>query len=207
MKQEDTDNSGSAAGQLISDVGSARTPHHPKKRRMFDAGFLTISAIMFLAAGIVYYRRGAQHVFDILAKDSVLAINIAPKVLAAVLLAAWLRRLLPKEVIARHFGHQSGIRGMFLAVLAGVILPGGPMTAFPLAIAFSQGGAALSVIIAFLTSWLLLSANRTIVWEMAFIDTHLVGWRLLLCLPIPFLLGFAAQYFYRGKVLISETNH
>ena len=93
---------------------------------------------------------------------------------------------------------------MSLAVFAGIILPGGPMTAFPLAIAFSQGGAALSVIVAFLTSWLLLSANRTIVWEMAFIDNQIVGWRLLLCLPVPYLLGFAAQYLYRGKALISD---
>jgi len=204
LKQEERDSSGSAAGQLIPDIGSARTPRHPAKRRMFDAGFLIISAIMFLAAGIVYYRRGAQHVLDILAKDSALAIDIAPKVLAAVLLAAWLRRLLPKEVIARHFGHRSGLRGMSLAVVAGAILPGGPMTAFPLAVAFSQGGAALSVIVAFLTSWLLLSANRTIVWEMAFIDTHLVGWRLLLCLPVPFLLGLAAHHLYRGKALIPD---
>lgn len=204
MKQEEPDNFEPSAGQLISDIGSARTPQHPRKRRLFDAGFLAVSAIMFAAVGIVYYRHGAQHVLDILAKDSVLALDIAPKVLAAVLLAAWLRRLLPKEVIARHFGHKSGIRGMSLAVFAGIILPGGPMTAFPLAIAFSQGGAALSVIVAFLTSWLLLSANRTIVWEMAFIDNQIVGWRLLLCLPVPYLLGFAAQYLYRGKALISD---
>jgi uncharacterized membrane protein YraQ (UPF0718 family) len=204
LKQEQTDSSGPSAGQLIPDIGSARTPQHPKKRRVFDAGFLAVSAIMFIAVGIVYYQRGAQYVLDILAKDSALALDIAPKVLAAVLLAAWLRRILPKEVIARHFGHQSGIRGMSLAVFAGIILPGGPMTAFPLAIAFSQGGAALAVIIAFLTSWLLLSANRTIVWEMAFIDSQIVGWRLLLCLPVPFLLGFAAQYLYRGNRLISD---
>ena len=118
MKQEDPDSSEPSAGQLISDIGTARTPQHPKKRRVFDVGFLIVSAIMFAAVGIVYYRNGAQHVLDILAKDSILALDIAPKVLAAVLLAAWLRRILPKEVIARHFGHQSGIRGMSLAVLA-----------------------------------------------------------------------------------------
>ena len=39
---------------------------------------------------------------------------------------------------------------------------------------------------------------------MAFIDNQIVGWRLLLCLPVPYLLGFAAQYLYRGKALISD---
>lgn len=192
------------ARQLIPDSGTARTPTKPARRRMFDPGFLFVAAVMFTSAFIVYERKGLDHVLVLLGKGSGLMGSILPKIAAAVLIAAWLRRLLPKEMISRHFGQSNGLKGMTLAVLAGVILPGGPMTAFPLAVTFFEGGAAISVIVAFVSSWLLISSNRIIVWEMAFLDTSFVGWRLLYSLTLPFLLGWAAHYLFAGKALIPK---
>ncbi|GAB4525232.1 MAG: permease [Roseibium sp.] len=181
-------------GQLVPDIGSARRPDRPK-RRLFDTGFLLVLAVAVVSGTLVWRRDGAARVQEILASGFDLVVSIGPKVMAAVLLAAWLRLLLPKEKISRHFGGKQGVRGMSLAVIVGVILPGGPMTAFPLSVAFFQAGAGFGVIVAFLSSWLLLGANRTIVWEMAFLDYHLVGLRYGVCLPLPFLFGWLAQVF------------
>ena len=96
-------------------------------------------------------------------------------------------------MIARQFGENSGLRGLLLAIGAGAILPGGPMTAFPLAIGFGRAGADAGTVVAFLSSWLLVGFNRAVVWEMAFIDHSIVGWRMALCLPMTLLLGLAAR--------------
>lgn len=186
----------SPQGQLIPDMGTARRPSAPK-RRFFDVGFFLVLGVT-LASGLAVFRRdGAGRVLEILGSGVDLITSIGPKVLAAVLLAAWLRLLLPKDKISKHFGGHQGLKGMSLAVLVGVILPGGPMTAFPLAVAFYEAGAGFGVLVAFVSSWLLLGANRTIVWEMAFFDYSLVGLRYGLCLPVPFLFGWGAQVFER----------
>lgn len=182
-----------AARQLAPDIGSSRTPAQPTRRKMIDGGFAVVIAMALVSGVLVWIWRGPERFFEILGEDVGLIFSIAPKVIAAVLLAAWMRRLIPKEAIAKFFGGESGFLGLTLAVVAGVILPGGPMTAFPIAVAFGVAGADAGAAAAFLSSWLLLSANRTIVWEMAFIDHEVVGWRVLLSLPIPFLLGYIAR--------------
>ncbi len=160
---------------------------------MIDGGFAVVIAMALISGVLVWLWRGPERFFEILGDDAGLVLSIAPKVIAAVLLAAWMRRLVPKEAVARFFGGESGFLGLTFAVVAGVILPGGPMTAFPIAVAFGVAGADAGAAAAFLTSWLLLSANRTIVWEMAFIDHEAVGWRVLISLPIPFIGGYVAR--------------
>lgn len=179
--------------QLVPDDGSGRRPTSPK-RRMVDGGFLTVLGVALISGFLVYRKEGWGRVTEIFGEGADLVISIGPKVMAAVVLAAWLRRLLPRDKIGRHFGGRQGLRGLSLAVFIGIILPGGPMTAFPLAVAFFQAGAGFGVLIAFLSSWMLLGANRTIVWEMAFLDYHVVGLRLLVCLPVPFLFAWIAQW-------------
>jgi uncharacterized membrane protein YraQ (UPF0718 family) len=128
-----------------------------------------------------------------LVDDLALVGETMPKLLAAVLLACWLRLMLPRAVIARYLGAGSGWRGLFIATGAGIVVPGGPMTAFPLSVAFLEGGADRGTVIAFVTAWLLLGVQRTIVWEMAFLDPELVGLRWLVSLPVPILLGWLAR--------------
>ncbi len=182
--------------QLVPDTGTARTPRRPKRRHL-DAGFLFVLCVSAVSAFLVWQRDGLARVLDILSSGGGLLVSIGPKVLAAMFLAAWLRLLLPRDKVGHYFGGQQGIRGMSLAVLVGIILPGGPMTAFPLAIAFFEAGAGFGVLVAFLSSWLLLGANRTIVWEMAFFSYDVVGLRYLVSLPVPFLMGWLAQVFER----------
>lgn len=188
-----SDSSPDPNSQLVPDDGSGRRPTSPK-RRMVDGGFMTVLGVALISGFLVYRKEGWDRVTEIFGEGAELVVSIGPKVMAAVVLAAWLRRLLPRDKIGRHFGGRQGVRGLSLAVLVGIILPGGPMTAFPLAVAFFEAGAGFGVLIAFLSSWMLLGANRTIVWEMAFLDYHVVGLRLLVCLPVPFLFAWIAQW-------------
>ncbi len=179
-------------GQLIADAGTARRPETLKRRRI-DGGFVFVVVVALCASTAVWILKGPERFFAVLGDDAQMLVDIAPKVVAAVLLAAWLRLLVPQAVIARQFGENSGLRGLLLAIGAGAIVPGGPMTAFPLAVSFGRAGADSGTVVAFLSSWLLVGFNRAVVWEMAFIDHSIVGWRMALCLPLTLLLGLAAR--------------
>lgn len=175
------------------------TPPEPRRKRM-DLGFALVIAIALGAGTAVWALRGGDRVLELLSRDAALLLSIAPKIIAAVFLAAWMRLLIPKEAVARWFGRDAGLRGVLRASAAGVVLPGGPMTIYPIAVAFGRAGADAGAAAAFIASWLLLGANRTIVWEMAFIDHETVGWRVLLCLPFPILLALIARSIGRPAV-------
>lgn len=162
-------------------------------RRAIDGAFVFITAVGVAAAATTWLVYGPDVFYDVLQRDLVIFGETLPKLLAAVLLACWLRLLLPRAVIARHFGAKSGWRGLLIATGAGILVPGGPMTAFPLSVAFLEGGADRGTVVAFVTAWLVLGAQRTIVWEMAFLDPELVGLRFLVSLPVPILLGWLAR--------------
>ena len=168
-------------------------PKPPSRRRTLDGGFLFIAVLGVGAAIATWFLHGPAVFVDVFEQNLDLLVETMPKFLAAVLLACWLRLMLPREVIQRYLGSESGWRGLFIATGAGIVVPGGPMTAFPLSVAFLAGGADRGTVIAFVTSWLMLSLQRAIVWEMAFLDPEIVGIRYLVSLPVPIVMGWLAR--------------
>lgn len=176
-----------------SNGGATDKPKPAPRRRTIDGGFLFIAMLGVGAAIATWFLYGADTFVAVFGSNVDLLVETMPKFLAAVLLACWLRLMLPREVIQRHLGAESGWRGLFIATGAGIVVPGGPMTAFPLSVAFLEGGADRGTVIAFVTSWLMLSLQRAIVWEMAFLDPEIVGIRYLVSLPVPIVMGWLAR--------------
>ena len=158
-----------------------------------DVGFLAILAVGLVSAVTVYLRQGVGRFLEIVERDILLLATILPKVAAGVLVAAFLRLLLPREVVARWIGERSGLKGLAVATLAGAVIPGGPMTIFPIAGALFASGADRGATVAFITSWLTIGLNRAIVWELSFYGPEFVIIRWLASLPLPFLAGLAAR--------------
>ena len=158
-----------------------------------DVGFLSIVILSVGAAIAVFMRDGRERFLAILRDDSVLWLTILPKVIAGVLVASFLRLLLPREVVARWIGERSGLKGLAVATLAGALIPGGPMTIFPIATALYLSGADRGSTIAFITGWLTLGINRAVVWELSFFGPEFVLVRSLVSLPVPILCGLAAR--------------
>lgn len=166
----------------------------PKRAPLYkDVGFLFILVLSVGAAIGVYMRDGWETFVEILGHDALLWLTLLPKVAAGVLVAAFLRILLPKEVVARWIGERSGLKGLTIATLAGAIIPGGPMTIFPIATALYLSGADRGATITFITAWLTIGINRAIVWELSFFGGEFVILRMLVSLPIPILCGLAAR--------------
>ena len=117
---------------------------------------------------------------------------LSPKILCGFLVAASVPVLIPRETLTQWVGHDSGVRGLAVASLAGALIPGGPMMIFPLAAGFRAAGASTAVLISFITAWSLFGLNRTVIWEMSFLHIDFVIWRVLFCLPMPILAGWVA---------------
>lgn len=181
------------------------------RRPKGDVGLLIVALVAAAAGTACYLLKGPEVFFAVLRNDLTLLLAIAPKVIAGVLLAGLLTVLLPREKVARWMGTRSGLRGLCLAGLAGALLPGGPMMAFPLAVALRAAGADIGTATAFLSGWSLLNLNRTLVWEMSFFSHDFVYLRYGLSLLVPLLLGLAARLlftraagFARGEEAKSE---
>jgi uncharacterized membrane protein YraQ (UPF0718 family) len=168
-----------------------------RPRRPFDWSTAAISAIVAIAAAIVFLRDGRERFLDILKSDFTLFLGMQPKVLAACLIAALVAVLLPRDLVARWVGEESGFLGLLIGALAGVILPGGPITIFPVASAFIAVGADVGVAIAFITSWTLLGYSRALVWELPIFGLDFLIWRSIAAIPLPILAGILARLMVR----------
>jgi len=152
---------------------------------------------MSTAAATVYFRDGRDRFLDILFHDLRLFADVLAKVAAGCLIGAFLARLLPRELVAKWIGAESGLVGLLIATLLGAVLPGGPVTIYPIASAFLIVGADVGATIAFITSWTLLAYTRALVWEIPFFGLEFVLWRTLLSTPLPIIAGLLARLIIR----------
>jgi uncharacterized membrane protein YraQ (UPF0718 family) len=164
-----------------------------RKRVAFDWAFAVVAALSIASAARVVNRDGLTAAQSILFEDIELFTTILPKVAAGCLIGAFVRLLVPREVIVRWVGEGSGLRGLAIATGVGAIFPGGPFTIFPLAGAFMLSGADRGSAVAFVTAWLLIGVNRAIIWETPFFGADFVMFRYVLSLPLPILAGILAR--------------
>lgn len=165
----------------------------PRKAPTFDWTTAAIAVLVLVSGTTVYLRDGMGRVLEILGHDFWLFVGIMPSLLAGCLIAAFIALLLPRETVNRWIGAESGIGGIFIGAVAGIILPGGPFTIYPVAATLAVMGADIGAIVAFITSWSLLGYSRALVWELPFFGVHFVGWRILLALPLPIIAGLLVR--------------
>ncbi|WP_375262869.1 hypothetical protein [Palleronia sp.] len=111
----------------------------------------------------------------------------------ALLAAAFLMQVLPVELLVSVIGPQSGLAGILLATIVGGLLPGGPMTSFPLALVVLQGGAGLPQIVALIAGWSVFAMHRVMAYEAPIMGWRFVALRLSSSLILPFVAGVIAM--------------
>ncbi|MBN8919998.1 MAG: permease [Rhizobiales bacterium] len=165
------------------------------KRRRIPIDWSTVALLLLVVSAMVtVLRRDGTHKFlEILAGDAVLFVTMMPNLLAGCFVGAFIALLLPREVVNRWVGSESGISGILIATIAGAILPGGPFTVYPIAGTLVAMGADLGAMVALIVSWSLIGYARALVWELPFFGIDFVGWRILLAAPLPIVAGLFAR--------------
>lgn len=144
--------------------------------------------------GVVYLVEGAE-AFDRTWHGSLdTVLGMMPRVGAALVVAGMIWVLLPREAVSRFVGRDSGLRGLVVATIAGVITLGGPSSAFPLLAVLATAGADRGIMIAYITSWATLGIQRTLMWDLPLMGPDFTLTRLAVSLPLPILAGQIARW-------------
>ena len=111
----------------------------------------------------------------------------------ALLLSAYIQLLVPRDMVARYLGDQSGLRGVSLATGLGFGTPGGPSTSFPVVAALYHAGTGRAPLVAYLTAWSTIGFNRILTWELPLLGMEFAILRELASLPLPFVAAFVSS--------------
>ena len=101
---------------------------------------------------ISYQKGGGEHILGLKSAGNML-IQIAPLLIFAFIVAGLVQTLIPKELISRWVGVESGFRGILIGTVLGGLTPGGPYVSMPIAAGLLRTGASIGTMVAFLTSW------------------------------------------------------
>ena len=81
------------------------------------------TACMLTAAAVVYLRDGPVRFAAVFFGDVYIFLDILPKMAAGCLIGVFSTLLIPREVVARLVGAESGFTGLVIATFAGVVMP------------------------------------------------------------------------------------
>jgi uncharacterized membrane protein YraQ (UPF0718 family) len=163
-------------------------------KNIFNRSFWIIAALTAASGIACYVLRGPDAFFATFRTDLEMVVLITPRLGAALLLAAAIQVLLPREKVARWLGDRAGLRGILLATGAGMVTPGGPMTSFPVVNALHEAGTGRGALVAYLTSWSTQGFQRILMWELPLMGIEFATFRFLVSLPLPIVAGLVSRY-------------
>jgi uncharacterized membrane protein YraQ (UPF0718 family) len=156
-----------------------------------DTTTLVLAAVAVILLAIAFWRGRNLPLAGLLAAGRTLWRNL-PILLLGFVIAGLVQVLVPKELISRWLGVQSGVKGVLIACVVGGLVPGSPYATFPLVAALYQAGASLGAVVGFVAAWSLWSASR-LPLEMALIDPRPALVRYGLTFVVPPLAGLLAN--------------
>ena len=115
-----------------------------------------IAVILFI---IAYNKGGGQHIAGVKTALQI-TMETLPLIIFAFIVAGLVQTLLPRDLISKWVGVESGIRGLIIGTLAGGFTPGGPYVSLPVVAGLLKAGAGAGTMVAFLTSWSLWAFAR-----------------------------------------------
>ncbi len=130
-----------------------------------------VIAIVLLFIG--YQKGGGEHILGLKSAGNLL-IQIIPLLIFAFIVAGMVQTLIPRELISKWVGAESGFRGILIGTLMGGITPGGPYVSMPIAAGLLRTGAGIGTMVSFMTAWSLLAVMRLP------IEIGLMGWKFVL---------------------------
>jgi uncharacterized membrane protein YraQ (UPF0718 family) len=159
---------------------------------------LIMAAIALVLVVIGYAQGGGQHVTGLQAAWK-MTLEILPLLVFAFIVAGMAQVLIPRELMAKWVGQESGLRGILIGTVAGALAPGGPYVSLPLAAGLLKAGAGVGTMVAFLTGWSLWAVSRLPM------EVGIMGWeftliRLASTFFFPPIAGLIAQGLF-GRML------
>lgn len=161
-------------------------------REAFGPSIFVFLGVAVLAGWMTWETKGPSAVRDALIGDVDMLLFLLPRMLGGMILAGLVQVVLPPQLVAKWVGEESGLRGICIGSVVGALTPGGPMTSFPIVVAFYMSGASRGALVAYLTGWSLLGFQRLLVWELPLLGVEITVYRMLAVLILPVVAGMIA---------------
>ncbi len=143
---------------------------------------------------LVPLLRGPPHrldrMLDLVRRNGIF---VATRMPPALLAAGFVGPLMPTELIAQWLGADSGWVGILIASVVGILVPSGPIVAFPFALVLAKAGVGMPQLITFLTAWSVLSLTNLMSWDVPIMGIRFTMARAIASLVLAPLSGFLAM--------------
>ena len=160
---------------------------------MFDGTFFGMVAALVVLCALAYWRGGSDLVMEGLGSGGGLLQRFAALFVVAFLVAGVAEKLIPHEWVRGALGEEAGMRGLLIAVVAGMATPSGPFISFPVAATLLKSGASTPAVVTYVAAWMLLAVHRFFIWEVPFLGPQLAAARWAICLVLPIFAGLATR--------------
>lgn len=162
-------------------------------REGFGLSFWCFAGFAFCAGLVCYLVLGASAFATVISEDFERLTGTLARVAAAQVVAGFVWVLLSRERLLTLVGPDNAHRGVIVATAAGIITPGGPASAFALLAVLASARVDRGVLVAYITSWALLGAQRIVVWDLPLMGAEFSAIRFLVCVPLPVVAGMIAR--------------
>lgn len=157
---------------------------------------ITMGVLAAILLFMGYYRGEGQHISGMRSALN-MTVEILPLLIFAFIVAGMVQALLPRELLSKWVGSESGMRGILIGSVAGGLAPGGPYVSLPVAAGLLRAGASVGTMVAFLTGWSLWAVSRLPM------EVGILGWKFTLIriastFIFPPIAGLIAQIFFAG---------
>jgi uncharacterized membrane protein YraQ (UPF0718 family) len=159
--------------------------------------FMGLLAIVLLFIG--YSRGEGEHILGIKSAFNMI-LEILPLLILAFIVAGMVQILLPREMISKWIGTESGIRGIIIGSIAGGLAPGGPYVSLPIVAGLLKAGAGIGTMVAFLTGWSLWAITR-LPMEIGILGWKFTLLRVVSTILFPPIAGLIAQMLFSNTKL------
>lgn len=160
--------------------------------RVLNIAVYVTVAVLAVSA---YLQGGNRHVLGVSEGVKMLLVTL-PTLVGALLIAGYIRVLLPESVIRAWLGEESGFKGVLAGYLAGAATIGGPFISFPIAASLYQAGASVGTVTIYITSWALWGGG-IIFYELSILGPRLFTIRIVVSILFPVAAGAAATFLAR----------
>ena len=168
-----------------------------RRSTVFDATFFLLTGGAAALVSIAWMQGGSELVSRGASGGGALLLRYGAVIVVSFLLAGFVEVLLPHDLVQKHLGEESGMRGIAIASVAGMLTPAGPFVSLPIAAVMLRVGAGPGPVVAFLTAWSLLAVHRFIAWEVPILGLSFAAARYAVCLVLPLVAGVLARIFLR----------
>ncbi|HAJ32871.1 MAG TPA: hypothetical protein DCK79_05820 [Candidatus Atribacteria bacterium] len=150
-----------------------------KKNVKIRIAYISIYILFLAVSFIIGYNPGKEIAFNFIS-FLIYMLKILPCAFILIgLFEVWVK----KELIEKHLGEESGIKGYAWAILLAGTIAGGLLVAFPVAYSLYNKGAKLSVIFAYIGAAAICRVPMTL-YEASFMGVKFTAIRLLVSLPL-----------------------